>query len=265
MALPLLVGEPETRGSATGGCGSRVAGLCQASHQDGSRLCLLEVSRMRTAIGLDTQECCGVGRRGQRHHRPPNDGICPLCSGMSFVPPVLCSALRTGQAWAVLGDHHSPAGLCLDSQSSDRLRGALCYLVKSLRRTVPAAQGQHGLSFPSHGEMTSSYGSCCHTSRALLFVYAPNPTLLLEALSTHSCGRGRPRLRGDAAGKWWSQPGLQLAGLALASLLRHHLMPLAWPVLRVVGASPVMLGPVSDCTQSWGAQCRRPFVPWQWA
>lgn len=33
-ALPLLVGEPETRGSAAGGYGSRVAGLCQAPHQD---------------------------------------------------------------------------------------------------------------------------------------------------------------------------------------------------------------------------------------
>lgn len=120
-----------------------------------------------------------MGRPGQCHHRPPNDGICPLCSGMSFMPAVLCSALRTGQARAVgvcravLGDHHSPAGLCLDSQSRDRLRGALYCLVKSLRRTVPAAKGQRGPSFPSHGESTSLYGRRCCASRALRFVYPP--------------------------------------------------------------------------------------------
>lgn len=57
---------------------------------------------------------------------------------------VLCSAG---------GGRHCPAGL--DSQSGDGLRGALYCLVKSSRKKVPAAKGQHGLPFPSHGEVTS--------------------------------------------------------------------------------------------------------------
>lgn len=42
---------------------------------------------MRDSRELDTQEHCRVGR-------PLNDGICPLCSGMLFLPQGLCSILE---------------------------------------------------------------------------------------------------------------------------------------------------------------------------
>lgn len=76
-------------------------------------------------------ECCGVGRLDQCHHRPPNNGICLLCSGMPFMPQVLCSALETGKhlvmevCWALVQGHRCPAGHCLDAQSGAGLRGAL--------------------------------------------------------------------------------------------------------------------------------------------